>query len=114
MSLIKTLFKHPEKLWAPWSGERERGREGEREGERENEREGGKREGSSPSVHPRAKLLGPFPGLLPLLALFDLALGGHGAVRHNVHDVLLQGEMLLKHTAHASAGEGSGALVWRT
>ena len=68
----------------------------------ENEWEGGERTGSSPSVHPCAKLLCPFPGLLPLLSLLDLALRGHRAVRHNVHDVLLQGEMLLKHTVHAS------------
>lgn len=55
------------------------------------------KEKDPPGVHPGSQLLGLLPRLLPLLSIL-LGLCGDGAVRHDVHDVLLQREMLLQGT----------------
>lgn len=50
-----------------------------------------------PGVHPRSQFLCLLPRLLPLLSIL-LSLGGDRAVRHDIHNVFLQREMLLQWT----------------
>lgn len=66
-----------------------------REGERV--REEAEEEENPPGVHPGSQLLRLLPRLLPLLSV-PLGLRGDGAVQHDVHNVFLQGQMLLQGT----------------
>lgn len=50
-----------------------------------------------PRVHPGSELLCLLPCLLPLFSILH-ALRGHRAVCHNIHNVFLQGKMLLQQT----------------
>lgn len=69
----------------------------EKDGKREKQREADwqrEKMDALPGVHPGAQLLCLLPCLLSLFPILH-ALRGHWAVCHNIHNVFLQGKMLL-------------------